>query len=393
MWCLTLVKILTLVGYVSAQAPSPGPDGKYTITSSGIKAQFIAYGATLTNLFVKGKDGSDVDIVMGYDNISYYPVDPGHPVYNSIPGRYVERIGNATYTIGNTTYHTQANDGNNTLHSGTNNWSYRFWNVSAASNDSVTFTVRDEPFSEEGMPGLVLANVTYNVQGNTWSIKMEAVSPDIQSPLMLTQHTYFNLDTLKNPATDTIWDHTLYMPYSSKYLEADAGAVPTGAILTAAPGSINDFASAPNMQLGHARNDSGFETNCGPGCEGYNGYWLIDGAPANASVVTLASAFSGIQADLRTDQAGVVIYSCNYFDGTSPLKSDQGWANLTTVPRSSCVAIEATNYPDGLNHPEWGHTAAEITGPGQTYNWQSSWTFSTMQAGRPRVQNPRRGLY
>lgn len=34
--------------------------------------QFIPYGATLTNLFVKDKNGKDVDVVLGYDNASYY---------------------------------------------------------------------------------------------------------------------------------------------------------------------------------------------------------------------------------------------------------------------------------------------------------------------------------
>ena len=50
----------------------PGPDGKYTIAAPGIKAQFIPYGATLTNLFVKDKSGKDIDVVLGYDDVDYY---------------------------------------------------------------------------------------------------------------------------------------------------------------------------------------------------------------------------------------------------------------------------------------------------------------------------------
>ncbi len=107
--------------------------------------------------------------------------DPGHPVYNSVPGRYVNRIGHGTYSIDNKTYSTELNDGSNTLHSGTNNWSYRTWNATAATDDSITFTVRDEPNSSKGMPGLVLANVTYSVDGDKWSVKMDAVSPIVKS--------------------------------------------------------------------------------------------------------------------------------------------------------------------------------------------------------------------
>jgi galactose mutarotase-like enzyme len=169
--------------------------------------------------------------------------------------------------------------------------------------------------------------------------------------IMLTQHTYFNLDAYKDPETDKIWNHTLYMPYSERWLPADQGALPTGEIATAAPGSINDFASAPGIQLGHSSGSPEFPGNCGAdgACEGYNGYWLIDDAPEDAVVVSLASEFSGIKADLRTDQAGVVIYSCNWFDGSNELKSTQGIEGREGVTRSSCVAIEAHDYVDGIN--------------------------------------------
>jgi galactose mutarotase-like enzyme len=173
---------------------------------------------------------------------------------------------------------------------------------------------------------------------------------DLFPALMLTQHTYFNLDAYKNPETGKIWNHTLYMPYSQKYLVADDSAVPTGEIATAEPGSINDFASKPDIQLGHASDDPAFPGNCGAGgaCEGYNGYWLIEDAPKDAVVLSLASPFSGISADLKTNQLGVVIYSCNWFDGSQSLKKTQGLQNRTTVDRSSCVAIEAHDYVNGI---------------------------------------------
>jgi aldose 1-epimerase len=369
--------------FVAATATAtitPGEDGKYTISAPGIKAQFIPYGATLTNLFVKDKNGEDVDVVLGYDDADYYAVDPTHPVYNAIPGRYVNRIGNAQYSIDGTTYHTERNDGNNTLHSGTNNWSFRTWDVADASEDSITFTIRDASNSSLGMLGRVDSRVTYSVKGSTWKIEIAAKSSERKTPIMLTQHTYFNLDAYKDPETDTIWDHTLYMPYSKRYLVADDGALPTGEIAEAAPGSINDFASAPNLALGHSRDDPAFPGNCGAGgqCEGYNGYWLIEDAPKDAVVVSLASPFSGIKADLRTDQPGAVIYSCNWFGGTNELKSTQGLENRTTVGRSSCVAIEAHDYVDGINHPEWDRLDAQITGPKELYHWESSWTFGLL---------------
>ena len=305
----------------------------------------------MTNLFVKDKNGEDVDVVLGYDDVDYYPEDPGHPVYNAIPGRYVNRIGNAQYTIDNKTYHTEANDGTNTLHSGTNNWSYRFWKVSDFTDDSITFSIHDASNSSQGMLGSVDASVTYSVAGSTWNIKMEATSPNAKTPIMLTQHTYFNLDAYRDPDTVKVWNHTLHMPYSEKYLVAGQDALPTGEIGVAEPGSINDFYSEEGIQIGHASGTPEFPGNCGAdgACEGYNGYFLIEDAPEDAVVVSLASEFSGISADLRTDQVGVVIYSCNWFDGSGLLKSTQGTEDRTTVERSSCVAIEPHDYVDGIN--------------------------------------------
>lgn len=104
--------------------------------------------------------------------------DPGHPVYNAIPGRYANRIGKGKYTIDGEEYHTELNDGNNTLHSGTNNWSYRVWNVTEHTPTSITFAISDASNSSLGMLGRVDSTVTYSVSKNTWHIKMNAVSPE-----------------------------------------------------------------------------------------------------------------------------------------------------------------------------------------------------------------------
>jgi galactose mutarotase-like enzyme len=166
---------------------------------------------------------------------------------------------------------------------------------------------------------------------------------------MLTHHTYFNLDAYKNPATGLIWNHTLYLPHSTRYLEIDSGALPTGKIKSAAAGSVNDFASAANMSFGHAQGMSSFKNNCGSGCDGYNSYWIFDNTTQDAVVLTFASPWNGITADLRTDQPGVQIYSCAWSDGTAALKSTQGISGRKGVQKSSCVAIEAQDYVDGIN--------------------------------------------
>jgi len=102
-------------------------------------------------------------------------------VYNAIPGRYANRIGKATYTIDGVVYKTQDNDGGNTLHSGTNNWSFRFWDVTDVTADSITFSIKDASNSSLGMLGLVESSVTYSVTANKWNIKITANSPEAKT--------------------------------------------------------------------------------------------------------------------------------------------------------------------------------------------------------------------
>lgn len=278
-------------------------------------------------------------------------MDPGHPVFNSIPGRYVNRIGNAQYTIDNVTYHTQGNNGPNnvnTLHSGTNNWSYRFWNATKVSHSSITFSLCDASNSSLGMIGDVTASVTYSVSKNKWRIVMNALSVDQKTPIMLTQHTYFQLDAFARPDSRTVWNHTLYMPEARRILEIDANTLPTGVIANATAGDLADFWSAPH-ELGFASGNADFENNCGAGCNGYDNNWVFnDDRNKSATALTLSSAWSGIKAELVTNQDAVVLYTCNF--GGGEFKSTQGVAGQDkTIPNYGCIAIEAQDYVDGIN--------------------------------------------
>lgn len=136
---------------------------------------------------------------------------------------------------------------------------------------------------------------------------------------MLTQHTYWNLDAFANPTTDRIWNHTYYTPFSQRHLEPDANMVPTGKIPKIPKGDINDFWSKPK-QLGTNMNDPKWVGNCGTGsgCQGYNNLWVVDKARADPRIAaTLASKWSGIKVDVRTDQQGMQLYTC-YWSGGMP---------------------------------------------------------------------------
>jgi len=214
---------------------------------------------------------------------------------------------------------------------------------------SITFSIYD-PANSTGMPGRVESSVTYSVSKNKWSIVIDAISPETKTPIMLTQHTYFQLDAFARPDNRTIWNHTLYAPEARRVLKADQNALPTGEIAKVAKEDIDDFWSKPH-QLGFASGNSNFENHCGNGCHGYNGAWAFNDKRDKKDVaLTLASEWSGIKASLRTNQDAVVLYTCNWNDGKTEFKSTQGVKGQDKfIPRDGCIAIEAQDYVDGIN--------------------------------------------
>ena len=70
---------------------------RYTLENTlGTKAEILEYGCTLASLFVKDKQGSARDIVLGYDTLADY--EAGDVYLGAFVGRYANRIANACFT-------------------------------------------------------------------------------------------------------------------------------------------------------------------------------------------------------------------------------------------------------------------------------------------------------
>ena len=72
---------------------SGNPFQKYNLQANGIKASFIPYGARLTNLYVKDKNGAYQDVAIGYDNAREYlhDTETNHTYFGAVVGRYANR--------------------------------------------------------------------------------------------------------------------------------------------------------------------------------------------------------------------------------------------------------------------------------------------------------------
>ncbi len=91
-----------------------------------VRASFIPYGATATNLHVRDKDGVMRDILLGFDNTTYYCAAQ-HTYFGATIGRIANRIAGGNFTFHNKTYYTDLNEDVDTLHGGWMGFDRRVW--------------------------------------------------------------------------------------------------------------------------------------------------------------------------------------------------------------------------------------------------------------------------
>jgi len=101
MFSMTTRTALLALMAVGAAAQNPtwtnslrGPFTPISLNASdgSISAAFIPHGATLTELWVKDRDGVNRDITLGYDNKTLFADDPGHPNFGTIVS-LINRLG------------------------------------------------------------------------------------------------------------------------------------------------------------------------------------------------------------------------------------------------------------------------------------------------------------
>ncbi|UZP34454.1 hypothetical protein NXS19_002270 [Fusarium pseudograminearum] len=163
-----------------------------------------------------------------------------------------------------------------------------------------------------------------------WDIKIVALATTKKTPIMLTSHTYWNLDGFSNNETNTVSNHSLHMPYGGQRMDVDNILIPTGDIIANKKGSVNDFWSKRKM-IGDQENNEDLKNNCGFNCTGYDTCYTVNrGQLGNydwrteGPVASLSSAWSGIQVDIYSDQDAFQFYSCTQQKGDFPLKRTQG---------------------------------------------------------------------
>ncbi|KAG5638973.1 hypothetical protein H0H81_008193 [Sphagnurus paluster] len=349
---------------------SPEPFDVTTISApdGSITAKFVSFGATLTELWVKDKNGKLRDVVLGYDDYSRLLTDPDHPVFNPIVGRYANRINNGIQsqttilcqfhplTTNKELFQSPSRKTPHptdlectislliavTLHGGIYGWDRRNWTLVSKSPTSLTYKHVDN--ADEGFPGTVTTYATHTVtDGGMLETSIHATATEKVTPIMLTQHIYWNLDAFED-GSDDILSHHLQID-ASRVIDVDGNSIPTGKFISVGSTPF-DFRKA--QRIGARWNDT--VNLCGQGCQGYDSAWIYD-RPQDARIGTsLWSDRSGIRVDISTNQPAVQVYTSYWLN--TPRKETHGGPTLN-YGRWSAVAIEQEGYIAAINTPEW----------------------------------------
>ena len=329
---------------------------RYTLENeNGMKVSFIDLGAAVCELWVPDSNGKCVQISATYDNPVSYEQQTTY--FGAVVAPYANRIANAKFEIDGTVYETDANNNENSLHSGCNGIAKKIWSVKEQNKQKIVFTY-DAKDLEQGFPGNIHYEVTYEVtDANELSISYYALS-DKKTTINMTNHTYFNLS---GALSGSVEDHELWIKASHYTPVIDAKAIPTGEI---APVDNTPFDFRIAKTIGRDIGDDFDQLKYGLG---YDHNFAIDkDAPGFEKIATAYSAKTGIQMDVWTDCIGVQLYTGNFMEG------EIGPDGHKYVKRGA-FCLETQYFPNAINETNF---VCPITEANEPYETKTTDVFS-----------------
>lgn len=328
----------------------------YTITNkNGASVSLSSFGAAITSIKVPDKNGKLTDVTQGYNSVTPYEKSPvGHA--GGTIGPCANKINNGTFKLGEKEYKLDCNKdkGKTHCHGGKEGLDVKNWNAQIL-KDGVKFTYTKKDM-EGGYPANVKMSVTYKFDNdNNLSIKYEAET-DNDTILNLTNHSYFNLDGAENAQENSVMEHSVQLPNSSKYTPVNEIAIPTGEIKSV-EGTEFDFRAPKKLS---EMNKNGYDQNFV--IDNYDGKTLIEAA-------NVKSQKSGISLKVLTDLPGFQFYTANNLG-----KSEQPLGkHAKRYEKHSAFCVEPQFFPDAINTFD----EKPVLKKGEKYNRTIIYSFNT----------------
>ena len=312
-------------------------------------------GADIISIMVPDREGHISDVVLGFEDPDSYRTNP--PSFGALVGPYANRIEGASFTINGKTYHIEANEGKNTLHSGSDPFHHRFYDIVNSDSSSVTLRL-NAPDGDLGFPGNREVTVKYEVtDDNSISISYHATS-DALTAMNLTNHSYFNLN---GHDSGSILDHIVWID-SDSYTVTDEHSIPHGEIASL-DGTPLDFRTPKKIgerigcDFSPIVNTSGYDQN-----------YVLKTCGKVIPVASLYSEKSGRKMTVFTDMPGLQLYSGNFI---SPEPAGKGGVHYI---KRAVVAMETQFFPNAINVPSF---MQPLVGPDKPFDSTTIYQFTT----------------
>ncbi|MBN2163486.1 MAG: galactose-1-epimerase [Pontiellaceae bacterium] len=333
-------------------------DGKkvyeYTLKNcNGMQVKVINYGASISDIITPDRDGTPASVVLGFDTLEEYKGGK-NALMGATVGRFANRISDAKFTLDGQEYNLSSY-----IHGGAAGFDKKFWDIIEVPGENevalqLTYFSKD---GEEGFPGNLNVTVTYTLTNqNELKIDYRATT-DKATPLVLTNHTYFNLSGGKDAKTV----NTELSILADRYLEAGAQNIPTGRMLDV-KGTPMDF-SMPQL-IGSRIDETG---NGG----GYDLTYALRNQSGNLALAATAyEPLSGRKMDVYTTEPGLVFYTGNHLHEGITGRGGKSFSKF------GAFCLETQHYPDSPNKPTFPNC---ILRPGETFRSQTIFRFSVKE--------------
>ncbi len=275
---------------------------KYRIQNSGKAYMEVTdYGATLLSVCVPDRTGRLTDVVLGFDDLAAY--EKRSPFFGAVVGRNANRIKDAHFVLNGTLYQLEANSrGCDNLHSGSDGYLKRLWEVKEAQGDHVVFSL-PSPHMDQGFPGNFKVGVTYTLTEQNEVVIDYRGRADQDTVVNMTSHTYFNLG---GHDAGPIRDHVLWMDADAYLPVSDERQIPTGEVRPVA-GTPFDFTQEQSIG---SRIDEADEQLRIAG--GYDHHFVLNRWDRTLRLAArVRCPETGIVMEMETDQPGLQLYTAN----------------------------------------------------------------------------------
>lgn len=308
------------------------PVKKYTLKNpAGVSIELLTYGATVRSITVPDREGNLADIALGYDTLLEY--ERGNAYFGATVGRCANRTGGSSFTLDGETFRLSKNEGENHLHGGVHGFHNAVWK-SEELKDGIVME-HFSPDGDQGYPGNLHVKVSFELRETRLIIGYEAVS-DRETPVNLTNHTYFNLD---GHDSGSIQGHKLRI-HADRYTPTDRTLIPDGRVLQVA-GTPFDFLKF--HRIGERISDVHEQIQI---AAGYDHNFALKGDFGKLRLAAeLIAPLSGRRMDTYTTMPGLQFYSGNYLSHKGKSGREYG--------KHGALCLETQYWPDAMNHSDF----------------------------------------